>query len=169
MTMKLNKTTILALLLLAVALATPVVAVKQHTNYRAILRGSNQNPSVETNAHGVFIATLSPDGKHHLQTDSRKHGERDNGTHSHRRLSHERARCRLPLPQRDSHNTSSRHTLARHIHRVRLQRSPYGPSLQRTPQRNYERRRLRQCPLNTASGRGDPRTDLHRRKAELIS
>ena len=61
--MKLNKTTILALLLLAVALATPVVAVKQHTNYRAILRGSNQNPSVETNAHGVFIATLSPDGK----------------------------------------------------------------------------------------------------------
>jgi len=63
MIMKLNKTTILALLLLAVALATPVVAVKQHTNYRAILRGSNQNPSVETNAHGVFIATLSPDGK----------------------------------------------------------------------------------------------------------
>ena len=61
--MKLNKTTILALLLLAVALATPVVAVKQHTNYRAILRGSNQNPSVETNAHGVFIATVSPDGK----------------------------------------------------------------------------------------------------------
>jgi len=61
--MKLNKTTILALLLLAVALATPVVAVKQHTNYRAILRGSNQNPPVETNAHGVFIATLSPDGK----------------------------------------------------------------------------------------------------------
>ena len=61
--MKLNKTTILALLLLAVTLATPVVAVKQHTNYRAILRGSNQNPPVETNAHGVFIATLSADGK----------------------------------------------------------------------------------------------------------
>ena len=61
--MKLNKTTILALLLLAVALATPVVAVKQHTNYRAILRGSNQNRPVETNAHGVFIATLSSDGK----------------------------------------------------------------------------------------------------------
>ena len=58
-----NKTTILALLLLAVTLATPVVAVKQHTNYRAILRGSNQNPPVETNAHGVFIATLSADGK----------------------------------------------------------------------------------------------------------
>jgi len=63
MTMKINKTTILALLLLAVTLATPVVAVKGHTNYRAILRGSNQNPPVETNAHGVFIATLSPDGK----------------------------------------------------------------------------------------------------------
>jgi len=61
--MKMNKTTILALLLLAVTLATPVVAVKQHTNYRAILRGSNQNPPVETNAHGVFIATLSSDGK----------------------------------------------------------------------------------------------------------
>src|SRR3989442_12875678 len=60
--MKMNKTTILALLL-AVTLATPVVAVKQHTNYRAILRGSNQNPPVETNAHGVFIATLSSDGK----------------------------------------------------------------------------------------------------------
>jgi len=63
MTMKLNKTTILALLLLAVTLATPVMAAKQHTNYRAILRGSNQNPPVETNAHGVFIATLSSDGK----------------------------------------------------------------------------------------------------------
>src|SRR2546428_3218933 len=63
MTMKLNKTTILALLLLAVTLATPVMAAKQHTNYRAILRGSNQNPPVETHAHGVFIATLSPDGK----------------------------------------------------------------------------------------------------------
>ena len=63
MTMKLNKTTILALLLLAVTLATPVMAAKQHTNYRAILRGSNQNPLVETNAHGVFIATLSSDGK----------------------------------------------------------------------------------------------------------
>src|SRR5207245_10445048 len=63
MTMKLNKTTILALLLLAVTLATPVMATKQHTNYRAILRGSNQNPPVETNAHGVFIATLSADGK----------------------------------------------------------------------------------------------------------
>jgi len=61
--MKMNKTTILALLLLAVTLATPVVAVKQHTNYRAILRGSNQNRPVETNAHGVFIATLSSDGK----------------------------------------------------------------------------------------------------------
>src|SRR5207245_5175141 len=61
--MKRNKTTILALLLLAVTLATPVVAVKQHTNYRAILRGSNQNRPVETNAHGVFIATLSSDGK----------------------------------------------------------------------------------------------------------
>ena len=61
--MKLNKTTILALLLLAVTLATPVMATKQHTNYRAILRGSNQNPPVETNAHGVFIATLSADGK----------------------------------------------------------------------------------------------------------
>ena len=61
--MIMNKTTILALMLLAVTLATPVVAVKQHTNYRAILRGSNQNPPVETNAHGVFIATLSPDGK----------------------------------------------------------------------------------------------------------
>ena len=61
--MELNKTTILALLLLAVTLATPVMATKQHTNYRAILRGSNQNPPVETNAHGVFIATLSADGK----------------------------------------------------------------------------------------------------------
>ena len=61
--MKLNKTTILALLLLAVTLATPVMATKQYTNYRAILRGSNQNPPVETNAHGVFIATLSADGK----------------------------------------------------------------------------------------------------------
>jgi len=61
--MIMNKTTILALLLLAVTLATPAVAVKQHTNYRAILRGSNQNPPVETNAHGVFIATLSSDGK----------------------------------------------------------------------------------------------------------
>ncbi len=61
--MKMNKTSILALLLLAVTLATPVVAAKQHTNYRAILRGSNQNPPVETNAHGVFIATLSADDK----------------------------------------------------------------------------------------------------------
>ena len=39
------------------------MAAKQHTNYRAILRGSNQNPPVDTHAHGVFIATLSPDGK----------------------------------------------------------------------------------------------------------
>jgi len=61
--MKMNKTTMVALLLLAVTLATPVVAAKQHTNYRAILRGSNQIPAVETNAHGVFIATLNPDGK----------------------------------------------------------------------------------------------------------
>ncbi len=61
--MKMNKTSILALLLLVVTLATPVVAAKQHTNYRAILRGSNQNPPVETNAHGVFIATLSADDK----------------------------------------------------------------------------------------------------------
>ena len=61
--MKMNKTSILALLLLAVTLATPVVTAMQHTNYRAILRGSNQNPPVETNAHGVFIATLSADDK----------------------------------------------------------------------------------------------------------
>jgi len=35
--------------------------------------------------------------------------------------------------------------------------------------RDHERRRLRQRPLNTASGRGDPRTNLHRWKDELIS
>jgi len=76
-----------ALLLLAVTLTTPVVATKQHTNYRAILRGSNQIPAVETNAHGVFIATLNPDGKSiTFKLIVFKHGERDNGAYSHRQF-----------------------------------------------------------------------------------
>ncbi len=61
--MKMNRVMVLGLLLVAVTLATPIAVAKQHTSLRAILRGSNQVPSVATNAHGVFIATLSPDGQ----------------------------------------------------------------------------------------------------------
>ncbi len=61
--MKISKVMILGLLLVAVAMASPVAVAKQHTNFRAILRGSNQIPIVSTNAHGVFIASLSSDGK----------------------------------------------------------------------------------------------------------
>jgi hypothetical protein len=54
---------LLAGLMLLATLSLAPAAMAQGTNFLAVLNGANQIPSVSTNGHGVFLASLSVDGK----------------------------------------------------------------------------------------------------------
>src|SRR5207245_9300983 len=53
---------LLAGLMLLATLTFAPTAMAQGTNFLAVLNGANQIPSIPTNGHGVFLASLSADG-----------------------------------------------------------------------------------------------------------